>query len=516
MPEKKISTADLAGLMADPDFDMHSPNLAKAGIQGTLFPVDALEIPESVRSMRKAVAAIHALPSRAETQTLMERKLMDAFIIIAQLECRGRENEILGRLRDERISPLFEVNITRIATTANIPGKNYKRVYDAIDNLYNLSLTWNVLGEDAAVLWDMKAHFFSLLGYGKGYRRGVIRFAFDPDVLSLFLEPSVWTRLSLDALGLAGAAGGMKSSAAYALFQNTWRYFGTQNKVTAALPVQIWVELMVGKGRFLTKAADGKQVIDYGEFKRRVLTKAISHVNESPALHHKLELREIRAGNKVTKLQFKFIAKPMHQDLLPLPWNQDVIRVLSKMGFHAEDVDALSKMYTMDEVGEALTRLAAAEARQKAQGKQITSRRAYFEGILRNIAGGKPSQEDEKLGAELRAEEAKRQAEERKQKLQTMFQAHQHSLFENWFGQQTEEARAALVEAFLTDPETSKGDVMLCNHLATKSSNAGLNLLRVWVDKNRPSILNEAFPNPEDRSFGDWLAWRATGGDALG
>lgn len=515
MSRKKTAATDLAGLISDPNFEMKAPLRVEEGVQGSLFPVDALEIPDSVRNMRKAVAAIHAVPSKAESQSLNERKLIDAFIILAQLECRGREGEIISRLKEERISPLFEVNITRIAVTANIPGKNYQRLYESIDKLYHTSLSWNILDEDTEVLWDMKAHFFSLLGYGKNYKRGLVRFAFEPEVLRLILEPSVWAKLSLDAMGLMGGYGTLKTSAAYSLFQNCWRYFGTHNKVTAALPVQIWVELLVGKERYLTKGQDGQVVVDYGEFKRRVLTKAIERVNESPALHHTLELRELRAGNRVVKLQFKFIPKKAQQAPLPLAWNQELIHVLSKMGYLTEDIDGISKIHTMEEVGEALTRLAAAESKQKAMGKQITSRRAYFEGILRNITRGETPQADEKLEAEIRAQEAQRAAEERKTKLRELFQKHQHTLFTNWFELQPKEVQIGLADSFLTDPSTGKGDVMLCKTLATAPTVAGLSRLRAWMEQNRPEALEGILTNPEDRSFDDWLAWRLTGGDAL-
>lgn len=514
MSRPKPPTADLFGLMADPDFDMKATRPIDREVQGSLFPVDVLDIPESVRNMRKGVGAIHAISARPELVSLNRRKLQDAFILLAQLECRGWGPEALRRLREDRVSPVFEVGIARIAEVANIPGKNYQRIYEDIDKLFGSVLLWNILGEESEVVWELKAPFFSLLGYGKNYKRGMVRFAFDPAVLALFLEPSVWARLSLDAMGLMGDKG-ISGSAAYALFQNCWRYFGTQNKVTAALPVHIWVELLVGKGRYITKAANGQEVVDYGEFKRRMLTKAIAQVNECVALSHKLELKEHKQGNRVVKLQFKFVEKPARQEVLPLTWNKELIHVLAKIGYTAEDVDGLSKIHTMDEVGEALTRLTAAEARQKKLNKPITSRRAYFEGILRNISRGAAPQEDEKLEAELRAKEAQRQAEERKKKLLEMFHKRQHGIFATWFEAQSEDVRTSLVAEMLADPALGKGDVLLCKSLATAPTGASLIRLRAWMDLNKPALMEEILPNPEDRAFDDWLTWRATGGDVI-
>lgn len=498
--------------MADPNFDMRKHDPEGEGLQGSLFPNDELIVPDSVRSLKKAVSAIHAVPTKAEhAQSLNNRRIFDACILIALVECRGREAEIVKRLKEDRISPMFEVRVSHIAELAGIPGKNYNRIYQELDLLYDMSLSWNVLGEDAEVQWEMKAHFFSVLGYGKNYKKGMVRFAFDASVLELFLEPSVWAKLSLEAMG------GLRTSASYALYQNCWRYVGTQNKVTAALPTHIWIELLVGKSRYVTEEPDGRKVVQYGDFKRRVLDDALRRVNECAPLAYTLELKPIKSGNRVAKLQFKFVPKLMRQETIPLSWPKDVVSLLERLGFGRQEIDDLSQAHSLEEVAEALTRLQASEKRQRELGKVITSRRAYFEGILRNIAGGATGDQlaDEKIEAEIRAQEAKRAADERMEKLREQFQNHQRHCFSDWFGGLPEEVRETLVADFLADPELGPGDRIILKNGIAHNNYSGQTLLRKWMGTNRPDMLDEALPNPEDKTFENWMAWRLAGGDVL-
>ena len=270
--------------------------------QPSLFPpTEDLIVPDTLRSMRKAVSAIHATPLKEEhSHTLNSRRLFDAIIVLAQIDCRGREAGLIERVRNERISPLFEVRITDLARLAGIPGKNYKRIYEELERLFSMTLAWNLVGEDSEVAWSMKAHFLSMLGYGQGVKRGLIRFALEPSVLAIVLEPSQWATLSFQTMR------GLGTNAAYGLYQATWRYLGTANKVTAALPTSTWIRLLVGESRFV-KMVDGQEIVNYGDFKRRILSDAIDRVNEVTALRYKLELKEYRSGNRISRLQFKFI-----------------------------------------------------------------------------------------------------------------------------------------------------------------------------------------------------------------
>ena len=498
---KKTAThaTDSAG-----DFDIRRREQPE---QPSLFPpTEDLIVPDTLRSMRKAVSAIHAIPLKEEhSHTLNSRRLFDAIIVLAQVDCRGREADLIDRVRKERISPLFEVSITDLARLAGIPGKNYKRIHEELDRLFSMTLAWNLVGEDSEVTWSMNAHFLSLVGYGKGNKRGLVRFALDPAVLSIVLEPSQWATLSFQAMR------GLGTNAGYGLYQATWRYLGTANKVTAALPTATWIRLLVGESRFV-KTIDGQEVVNYGDFKRRILSDAIDRVNEVTALRYKLELKEFRSGNRISRLQFKFIEKAgqPQQASIPLSWPAEVVAVLEGMGYLPRDISDLSQAYSYELVAEAIVRLKTAQDRMRAQGKIITARKAYFEGIIRNLhAGGvEDDLNDEKIAKEVQKEEAKRAAEDRQMRLKEAFQAHQRERFVAWLFALPETERTAMAEAYKTSPNVTLAEKKVMEKGLSPNNTSASAMLRAWLERTNQSLLDDVFINPEDREFESWVAWK--------
>jgi hypothetical protein len=97
-PDPDAINADPAGdrvdarAIAESGFDMR----LRDEHQVPLFPTEDLIIPEALRNMRKGVAAIHATPIKAEhAQSLNNRRLLDAYILIAQIDFRKRGKEAL-------------------------------------------------------------------------------------------------------------------------------------------------------------------------------------------------------------------------------------------------------------------------------------------------------------------------------------------------------------------------------------------------------------------------------------
>lgn len=496
MEDQTISDAKLG----DAQFSMrrHLPD------QPSLFPTEDLIVPDTLRTMRKAVSAIHATPLKEEhNHTLNSRRLFDGVIMVAQIDCRSRGDGLMERIRTERVSPLFEVRVSELAKIAGIPGKNYKRLYESLDRLFSMVLNWNAIGEDSTVEWSMKAHFLSSLGYGLGGKEGLIRFSFDPSILEICLEPSQWATLSLQTMH------GLGTGSSYSLFQNTWRYLGTAAKVTAALPTATWIKLLVGESRYV-KEENGNTIVNYGDFKRRILLDAIERVNEAPALSHKLVLKEHKSGNRVSRLQFKFVAKETQSLGLPLTWPADVVKVLESMGYLQRDIQELSEGYSFEVVADAIVRLKASEGRIRSQGKTITARKAYFEGILRNLHGGGKTDDadDDRIAEEVRRQEAKLAADARQARLKESFQAHQRECFVSWLYSLPEVMREELVEAFKNSAETTAPEKHVLAKGLRSSNTSATALLRTWLAKVRPELLEQAFSNPEDKSFDTWMAWR--------
>ena len=493
-----------APLEDPPSSDGQFETRARAA-QGSLFPSDDFILPESVGSMRKAISAIHAMPIKAEqSHTLTTRRLMDACILVAQLDYRKRGREQIELMRTNRASPLFETRVTEFAKLAGMAGKNYERVRDGLDALYEMTLQWNVVGEDANVEWEMKSHFLASLGYGTGEKRGLIRFSIDPAILEIVLEPSHWATLSLQAMK------GLSTPASYALYQNAWRYINTRAKVTAALPTETWIKLIVGPSRYIKEdSATGRSTVQYGDFKRRVLLEAMELVNQVEALDHTLELKEYFSGNRVAKLQFKFIPKQQRRLDMPVSWPPEVLDVLAGLGFDAREIADMSQSRSYEEVAESLVRLKASDERMKAAGRPITSRKAYFIGILSNVAAGASVAEisDEDLEKEVREQEAVAAAKEREAKVKEAFARHQTQVANASIFALPPGERAALFAEFEASPKGAKSQI-LWGRGWTPNNVGALSIFRAWLQEARPDHFEKLLPNPEDRTIEAWSAWR--------
>lgn len=470
--------------------------------QPSLWPTEELIVPQSLREMRKSVAAVHATALDA-SPGLNARRLFDACILIAQIDCRKRPG-LIDKIRNERVSPLFETRVTELAQLAGIPGKNFQRVYDELNQLYDMSLAWNIVGEDAEVEWSMKSHFLSLLGIGQGGKKGTVRFALDPAILVIVLEPTKWANLSLQAMR------GLPTAASYALYQNTFRYIGTHNKVTAALPTATWIELLLGNSRYVVNdPKGGKVVVDYGDFKRRKLLDAMERVNEMPALNYSLELKEFKSGNRVSKLQFKFVPKKQQTLELPVTWHPDLQQVLASIGFTEAQVSDLAQSYSSEEVTETVLRLKAAEDRLREGGRSITSRTAYFMGILANVATGASVDETNValIEAEARAQEAVRADQARRERRQEEFSKHQRDVFASALFDMPEAGRQEVIEAFENSNAGQNAKLLL--QRGWNPANVGaVTLLKAWIAQQRPELMSQLLRNPEDKDFDAWLAWR--------
>jgi plasmid replication initiation protein len=488
--------------MEEADQDFRTRN--RQPTQQNLFRSDDLILPQSVTTMRKAVAAIHTTPTTEESNfTFNGRRLADALILIAVIDCKERGLDFIQRIRNERLSPAFEVRVTELARVAGIPGKNYQRdIYDQLDRLYSTELAWNIVSEDKTVAWRLKAHFLSMLGIGENDKRGMIRFAFDPEILIILLEPSQWAKITLKN------AQGLGSAAAYALYTNAIRYFGTKHKVTAALPTETWIELLIGRSKYIVET-DGKRVVNYGEFKRRVLTDALKRINESPALPFALKLRELKVGNRIAKLQFQFEEKNQYPIAFKIDLPDDLVDCLVGIGYSQREIDELGQLHSYETVSDALYRLKQSETRMRAEGRAITARKAYFTGILRNIAGGvRPDELDhQKIEEEARQHEIQQQNEDRRIKLQAKYEEHLKTVFRDWLFGLSVEARDALIREYRESDQCNPAIAKTIDKGLSDKNLSAMTFLRLWMKEKKPEIIERIFSTPDTQSLESWTAW---------
>ena len=477
-------------------------------VQQTLFEQTDLVIPDTLRTFRKSVAAVYAVPMRSDSgTTLLTRRLMDAVILVVQLDCKTRGPNFLQRIQTERVSPIFEVTISNLAELAGIPGKNYQRVYQGLDELFETVMRWNILGDEKMVEFEMRSHLFSMIGFGQNVKRGLIRFSIDPAILSIVMEPSIWASLSL------GAMHNLKSSASYALYQATWRYVSTPAKCTAALPTYTWIEIMMGQSRHVATDPDGtKRVVDYSDFKRRVLNDALARINEAPALAYTLELREFKKGPRVTRLQFKFVPKLQSSLDMPMTWPDDLKMTLRAIGMTDKDIQDLAESVSQEVAAEAVMRLKAAEDKKRSLGLPMFNRRRYFEGIVANLQAGVRASEitEEVIAQQIREQDAIQQKEARDKLMKARFEEHARAVFKEAIGAMEDGLREALFAAFEKTPEGARAKSMFIKGDDKPIPAPYFALLRDWMTKNMEGELRRMLPDAQDRTYEDWLVWRAS------
>lgn len=473
--------------------------------QQSLFSPGELQAPKGLKQYRKGIAALHSFPVN-RAHTLNSRRVMDAIVALVQLDFKKRPKQQVEQLRAMEASPLFKVSKGELRKMAGIASKYFGRVEAVLEALGDMKVTWNVLGEDTQIGWKMNSRFLASWGIGQGPNEHLVCFSIDPRVLDLVLEPRLWVTLNLEVQHQ------LTTESSYALYQNAWRYIGTANKVTADFPVATWIELIMGPSRYVQtdEATGDKRVVDYSEWKKRHLLPAMERVNSLAALGHTLELVETKSGLKVRRIQFKFVPKRQEALELPITWPDPVVEALKGLGYSSGEVADLAQGFSLDEVVESMTRYRQAADRMRERNQRISSPKAFYNGILTNVTQQDGLDEDQMLAIETkaRAEEAQRQAAERQERAQQAFSQRQTKRLALALDEWAPERRAELLAAFESSPDAAKAKLLLAKGWDSSTSTGAWALLKAWITRERPALLVDLLPNPEDQSLEAWVLWR--------
>ncbi len=531
MAQKQNPTADTSGSSVPPepipentgsddsaDFEVMAWDNPSMSTNGWLVSADELLLPDALNNYRKPVAAIHCIPARRDTSLkLSARKLMEAMPLAVQLDLRSRSKEdaqeLVRKIREERATPLFEIRTKELVRLAGLSVSNMERIHDTLAELLGFPFSWNVLGEAGDVDYEAVAPFLIRRDKGVGRKAGYTRFAFEPEILLWFLEPKMWANLSWAVMSGIGRSNGPGQEAAFGLYQNIWRYIGTAAKVTPLMDVATWIDLTIGPSRFVKVDAHGvKQVVDYKDFKRRYLLPGLAILNAHKALNHTVVLQEDRSGRKIVRLRFKFNEKLQGAFDFPLGWPAETCSTLQSFGFTEKEISNLSQLYPFEQVAEALKRMPAAENRVREKGATVYSRKAFFGGILGNVAKGETqtAEEEAKVLKDAAQQKQKEDEAKRMQVLQTKFATHQRGL---------------LVEAMKSMPEEDK-DALFQEHCTAepgartllKGGEPGpvyLMLFCKWLAKAHPDLYEAWLPELKDQNLQSWLAWQLTSAQGL-
>ena len=476
--------------------------------QETLFPKEELVIPPAIQGFRKSVAIMHGFPIGSDAKESLNRlRVMDGLIIIAQIDFRQRGKAELERVVKDRLSPFFDFRIGELARIAGIPGKNYQRIWDELNGIYEQSYLWNAYGKDGSVEFEMKSRFLSALGPGVGRKTGMVRIAMDPSALAMVLDPGEWAAISI----AAQSDKNLRSEPAYRLYQNTWRYVNTHHKVTAAMPTEAWIDLIAGKdNRFVTMVDGQRRATGYADFKRRVLLPAMARVNAVRALSYTLELKEHKSGNRVAKLQFNLIPKKQESLGLPLVWSEDTLDFITGCGFTEAEINDLSEANSYEEILETVARMRASMIRMKELKKKITSKKAYFRGTLANVVAGAREDDAEKIEKESAKQQAEIEAEERRERVKELWEGHRKKRFREGLADLPSDQKSSLLDEFLKSEEGERARILLKKGADPFDSAAAMAFVRLWMERAHSDLVEQILSRPEDRSLEAWLAWRVT------
>lgn len=250
-----------------------------------------------------------------------------------------------------------------------------------------------------------------------------------------------------------------------------------------------------------------KRVVDYRDFKRRFLKPGLAILNGHPALNHTVELKEELSGRKVMRLRFKFQEKRQASFDLPLGWPTPAIKQLEEIGFSEKDIGTLSQLYPYDQVLEALKRLPTAEQRVRTTGSRVYSRKAFFNGILGNVAKGETqsAEEEAKLLKDAEQRQVRDEEIQRMDAMTNKFKAHQRSLIEEALQALPAEQQSSL---FSEHQAADPGARTLFKN--GRLGPAYLLLFANWLATAKPELFDSWLPEPKDKNMQSWSAWRLT------
>lgn len=377
----------------------------------------ALAPEQSAGTLRKGTGVLHAYPLDGKELSVVDRKVMNAIIIHVQRVFAAIPIEDQEKIRDPKIrgTPRFSIRITSLANyVRGNSDPNLVRVYASLENLWKWEFRYNVTSdkfrspEASSNFFSSRGRFFSDLAYGSKDElpNGHIEFVIPHSTLMMILEPAMWALLSLHVINA------MRSSALIALYENCARYLNTENRTTALLPVQEWINIISGEGRYVDQ---------YARWKDKVIKPIMAILQASNEISFTIAPVERRSTrNKVVALQFQMTMKAQSsiEASMPISWhpsNLEVLRNIYKLT--DADIARLSATYTEPEVVEAMEKASQQMAKKAKSQEPVGNRKAYLLGVLRKtkeIKADGSLEEDPQTLMQIRVHEAKGLLEKQK------------------------------------------------------------------------------------------------------
>lgn len=260
----------------------------------------ALGAPPDV--LHKSTAVVHMYPVSGAYGHYC-RRVYNALLYLALRVWNHMGPDYRTKVLSQRRVLRFSSTVGEISLVMRATSNATERIYQAVDALYKLECRFDAMAEDNS-LWNVSSRLISQWARPeKG--TGEIQWEYPPDVFALLMKPS---RYAIVDLALSNS---LNSGAALALYENCHRYVSNPGHLTARLPVENWIRLILTTRTAPNYFEAGR----YRYFKRDVLTPAMAELNDAPACPITVEVLETKGlRGKVTHLQFRVELKAQ-----PLP-----------------------------------------------------------------------------------------------------------------------------------------------------------------------------------------------------
>jgi hypothetical protein len=464
---------------------------------------------EPGRTFRKAVQAVHCYPAKGDL-TAIARRVLNALFIHAQDTVKSMPEDQRALIKEYRGTPIFTMGVGRLRKYIQQAGRDHKRLYDALQNIYEWSFYFNVMGDgggqgEPQLVERVQSRIISVLRFAdtdETLEQGQFRYELPHDVLLMILEPRPYAQIDMRAVN------GLGSNHAIGLYENLVRYLGTRNRVTAVQPIQEWINLLSGVGNY---SGPGQ----YKNFKRFVLVPAMAWLEKLEAVPFTAELIEIKGPrNRVTHLQFRLIPKQqaaLDMGQIPPSWSPRLVETLRTVyGMPVSRIAEVARMTTEEELQEALRRDSAAIAKKTAAGEVVADRAAYLLGIVRNVQRGRPRDAEPELdptdqepsrdqvASQVRAAMARAQA------LRAEFRNQQLRLIRERADALDDDA-LEVVRADFATAQAGSASVRTMLARGWKRGDTPLNnLLATWILEQPASVTQRFLFGPEETDFDVW------------
>ena len=319
------------------------------------------------REFRKSNDAI-GLRVTEGNLSLLSRKVFNVMIYHAQ---QMKEPGTNAPLSSPTAKKYFWIPLSTLAKDASYDSRDTQNLKDVLEDMQNIKLSMESDRQWTSERLLSSVTLVNPSSVNKNSGQVWLGFAFPPEMHEQVMAPSTYTKLSIAYQSL------LRSGASLALYEICRRFATNPSKLTYIQTIEHWHSQITG-----SPSSERKEVV-YKYFKRDILKMAIAEVNKITDIV--IEVREIKNGRRIVKLQFQVELKKQARLEFPAPAVIDTALMERIMRFGLSQADACDVMAlnTDDVVRLACDRV---ETRLAVKGlAPLDAPSAYFRWAIANL-----------------------------------------------------------------------------------------------------------------------------------